>query len=233
MRDLLDEEAIRRNLEAVEEGMNRAAGKAGRAVGDITLLAVTKTWPTEVLERAFALGLRDFGENRVQELEEKVPALSEEIRWHLIGPLQKNKVRKVIPLAGTIHSVDRLSLAERMSRIAGEEGLTRDVFWQVNLAGETQKAGFSTEELRQLAGQLWEMPNLNPQGLMIIPPFDPDPEAARASFAGLREFRDELEGELGERLPELSMGMSHDYAVAIEEGATQVRVGSALFGKRG
>lgn len=223
---------LKANLDAVRERMAAAALRAGRQPGDIQLLAVSKTVPVEVLERAIQAGIRSFGENRVQELEGKAPVLPGDLDWHLIGPLQKNKVRRVLSLAGSIHSVDSLELAQRIDRIAEEEGRRPVVYWQVNVGDEASKSGFSAEELCRCAEALAALRHQRVAGLMAIPPFVPDPWDARHHFRQLRELRDALETQLGWSLPGLSMGMSHDFEVAIEEGATVVRVGSALFGAR-
>lgn len=230
---MVDLGTLRENLEAVRGRMAAAGARAGRKPGEVQLLTVSKTWPAAVLELAVQAGIESFGENRVQEMEEKAPVLPGHLEWHLIGPLQKNKVRRAMALAGTIHSVDSLELALRVDRIAGEEGRHPKVYWQVNVGDETTKAGFSEESLRGSVEDLMALRNQEVLGLMAIPPFVPDPEEARRFFVRLRELRDDLEQKTGRRLPGLSMGMSHDFEVAIEEGATVVRVGSALFGERG
>jgi len=229
---MVDAETLRKNLERVTTRMAEAARRAGRAPEEVRLLAVTKTWPVEVLERVVEAGIRSFGENRVQELEEKVPALPADLDWHLIGHLQKNKARKAVALAGTIHSLDSLALARRVDRIAREEGRRLRVYWQVKVGGEQSKTGFDPDELRACAGELGSLASLHIEGLMAIPPFTAEPDDARRFFVELREFRDQLARETGTALSGLSMGMSHDFEVAIEEGATIVRVGSALFGPR-
>ena len=226
-------ETLQENLESVKQRMAAAAARCGRQPADVQLLAVSKTWPVEVLELAVKAGVSCFGENRVQELEEKVSALPAHLDWHLIGPLQKNKVRRALSLAGKIHSIDSLELAQRLDRIAADEGRVPEVYWQVHVGDEASKSGFSEERLRRSLEDLLDLRNQKVLGLMAIPPFTPDPEDARPFFSYLREFRDELSIHTGLPLPGLSMGMSHDFEVAIEEGATIVRVGSALFGGRG
>ncbi len=226
-------DSIANNLEQVETRIAKACEKAGRAREEVQLLAVSKTWPAETVFLAYDAGLTLFGENKVQEAIAKVPQLPDRITWHLIGSLQRNKVRKALPVFDTFHSIDSLALAQQTDRIAGELGLHPHVYLQVNLAGEASKHGFAPEELRSQFEELLGLSRLQIQGLMILPPFDPEPENVRASFAGLREFRDKLAEESGISLPELSMGMSHDFEVAIEEGSTIVRVGTAIFGKRG
>jgi pyridoxal phosphate enzyme (YggS family) len=212
--------------------MDAAAAKAGRAPSDVTLLAVSKTWPAEMVRMAVDAGQTRFGENKVQEGEVKAPLLPSHLEWHHIGNLQKNKVRKALAVFSTIHGVDSLDLARQIDRIAGEDGLEPPVYLQVNLAQEASKHGFTADGLRQDFESLLELPRLRILGLMMIPPFTPEAEDSRPRFAELRVFRDQLSAEFGVPLPGLSMGMSHDFGVAIEEGATIVRVGSASFGSR-
>ena len=226
-------DSIANNLEQVEARIAKACEKAGRAREEVQLLAVSKTWPAETVFLAYDAGLTLFGENKVQEAIAKVPQLPDRITWHLIGALQRNKVRKALTVFDTFHSIDSLALAQQTDRIAAEMGLFPQVFLQVNLAGEASKHGFAPAELLSQFEQLLDLSRLQIQGLMILPPFDPEPENVRASFAGLREFRDELAEKSGISLPQLSMGMSHDFDVAIEEGSTIIRVGTAIFGKRG
>jgi PLP dependent protein len=230
---MADPEIIRANLEKVHHLIDAAASRAGRAAGDVTLLAVSKTWPAEVVRLAVDAGQTRFGENKVQEGEAKAPVLPSFLEWHHIGNLQKNKVRKALAVFATIHGVDSLDLARQIDRVAAEEGLEPAVYLQVNLAREASKSGFAAEDLRRDFEAILELPRLRILGLMIIPPFTPEAEDSRPAFAALRAFRDELTRDFGIPLPGLSMGMSHDFAVAIEEGATIVRVGSAIFGSRG
>jgi len=230
---MADPEIIRANLEKVHHLIDAAASRAGRAPEEVTLLAVSKTWPAEVVRLAVDAGQTRFGENKVQEGEAKAPVLPSFLEWHHIGNLQKNKVRKALAVFGTIHGVDSLDLARQIDRIAAEEGLEPAVYLQVNLAREASKSGFAAEDLRRDFEAILELPRLRILGLMIIPPFTPEAEDSRPAFTALRAFRDELTREFGIPLPGLSMGMSHDFAVAIEEGATIVRVGSAIFGSRG
>lgn len=224
--------SIAENLEAVRVRIADAASRAGRDAGEVELVAVSKTWPASMVAEAFEAGQRAFGENKVQELIEKAPALPEEIRWHLIGHLQKNKVRKVLPVCASVHSIDSIDLARRVDRIAGEEGLTVEGLLQVNVAGDDAKFGFTRDEVRGVIDEVAGLEQLAVRGLMTVPAYDPDPEKVRPHFARLRELRDELASASGWQLPELSMGMSHDFEVAIEEGATLVRVGSSIFGQR-
>lgn len=217
----------------VRERIGEACRAAGRPAESVRLLAVSKTRPAGEIEAAAAAGIRHFGENRVQEAAAKLPSVRAEIVPHLIGRLQRNKARAAVRLFPVVESVDSVPLALRLSRIAGEEGRPLTVLAQVDLAGEAAKTGIPAVELDRALAEIRELPRLTVAGLMLIPPFDPDPEAARPYFARLRE--------LGERLaaagslpaePELSMGMSHDFPTAIAEGATTVRIGTALFGPR-
>jgi pyridoxal phosphate enzyme (YggS family) len=220
-------------LQAIRERLRTACERSGRELSAVELLAVSKTFPIEAIREAMEAGQLLFGENKVQEVLVKVPALPSNLRWHLIGHLQSNKVRKVLPHVDAVHSVDSLDLARDIQRIGGELGLFPKVYLEVNLAAESTKHGFKPADLREGAlDALYEMDRLHIQGLMCIPPFDPLPEKTRPYFATLRQVRDELEKRGGAPLPKLSMGMSHDFEVAIEEGATIVRVGSALFGER-
>ena len=223
---------IAQRLQEIRDRVAAAARRSGRVPEEVALVAVSKTFPPELIREAAQAGQRLFGESRVQECLEKIPALSPQLRWHFIGHLQSNKVRKVLPLCEAFHSVDSASLAQDMDRIAGEEGCRPQIYLQVNVAEEARKFGFAEEALRRAIGPLLELPRVEVVGLMTIPPLAADPEASRRHFAALRELRDRLEAETGVPLPGLSMGMSGDFEVAIEEGATVVRVGSVLFGGR-
>jgi len=198
----------------------------------VTLVAVSKTWPAAVVREAVDAGQRVFGENKVQELLGKAPELPDDLEWHLIGHLQKNKARKVVSVAAATVRLDSVDLAQRLDRIAGEEGLEPRVFVQVNVSGDDAKFGFAPDELAPALEEMLPLEHLRIEGLMTVPAYDPDPERVRPHFARLRELRDELAERLGRPLPGLSMGMSHDFPVAIEEGATLVRVGSSIFGQR-
>jgi PLP dependent protein len=224
--------SIAENLEAIRERVAAAAGRAGRTLADVELLAVSKTFPPEAIQEAVDAGQRVFGENKVQELLAKQPLLASKLRWHLIGHLQSNKVRKVLPIAEVIHGVDSLDLAKDIDRIGTELGLRPKVFLEVNLAAESTKHGFKPDELKRQLDDLYTLERIEIQGLMCIPPFDANAEHTRRYFVTLRALRDELEKVGGAPLPKLSMGMSHDFEVAIEEGSTIVRVGSAIFGTR-
>jgi pyridoxal phosphate enzyme (YggS family) len=224
---------IDERLAEVRARMAGASRKAGREAGETELVAVTKTHPPEAIQEAIAAGQMLFGENRVQEARVKMPLVSSRARWHFIGHLQKNKVRQALPVFEMLHSIDSLALARDVQRIADEDGQRPRVLLEVNVAGEGSKFGFKPATLEQeLEVLIAEMPRLDVGGLMAIPPFSPKPEDSRKYFAALRELRDRLQESLRVGLPELSMGMSGDYEVAIEEGATLVRVGTAIFGER-
>ncbi len=220
---------MRENLAEVHEKIEKVAQRCGRNADEVELIAVSKTHSTEVLREAIEAGATVFGENKVQEAEEKIEELGKEnLEWHLIGHLQSNKVRKAVKLFDVIHTLDSVELAERLERICIEENRTSlSVLAQVDLAGEKTKNGIGEKELPNLIEFLKTCKRLKFDGLMIIPPFFEDIEKARPFFRRLREIRDEF-------LPngELSMGMSHDFEIAIEEGATLVRVGTAIFGQR-
>ena len=224
--------SIQKNLDTVRGEIREAEQASGRPEGSVTLVAVSKTWPVAVIEEAVAAGQRIFGENKVQEIVAKVPAMRDDLQWHLIGHLQKNKTRKVLPLCSLIESIDSIELAQQADRIAGEMEVRPSVLIQVNVSEDGAKFGFSIDEVWRHWSSLLALKNLTVKGLMTVPAFQPDPELVRPDFAKLRELRGALADEFGEEIPELSMGMSHDYRVAIEEGATLVRVGSSIFGKR-
>ena len=223
---------INEKLGLVQSKIAEAAKRSGRQPDEVALVAVTKTFPVEVIREAFDAGHRLFGENRVQELLAKQPLLPSSVRWHLIGHLQSNKVRKVLPVIEAIHSVDSLDLARDINRIAAETGAAPRVFLEVNVAGEASKHGFVPAELEAALDGVLSLDRLEIQGLMCVPPISAEPEDSRRHFIFLREFRDRLEKRAGIPVRGLSMGMSGDYEVAVEEGATIVRVGSAIFGGR-
>jgi hypothetical protein len=220
------------NLERVREQIAQAAANAGRDVKDVELVAITKTQPIEKVREAVEAGQTLFGESRVQEARAKIPELSSNIRWHFVGHLQKNKVRLALPLFEMIHSVDSLGLAQDINRIAEEEGLYPRVLLEVNVAGEGSKFGFAPDDLRKQMGALLTLSRLSIEGLMCIPPLASESEDSRKFFVEVRELRDSLEKEFNMKLPELSMGMTQDFAIGIGEGATLVRVGTAIFGER-
>ena len=229
---------LRERAAAVSGRIEAAARRAGRDPRGVTLVAVSKTHPAALVREARDAGLEDFGENRVQEAEAKVEELKAEapaVRWHLIGALQANKARRAARLFDLIHSVDSVALVERLERLCAEDGrATLDVLLQVDLAGEETKGGAGERELPALAEALKGCERVRCRGLMILPPFYDDAERVRPFFRRLRDLRDEwgARGLFGGGAGELSMGMSHDFEVAIEEGATMVRVGTAIFGAR-
>jgi pyridoxal phosphate enzyme (YggS family) len=224
--------SIAENLDRVRAQIADAARKSGRSLGDIELLAVSKTHEAEKVRAAFDAGQQLFGESRVQEARAKIPLLPSALRWHFVGRLQKNKIRHALPLFELFHSLDSLSLARDMNRIAEEEGLHPRVLLEVNVAGEGSKIGFAPDALRAEMEALLALPRLTIEGLMTIPPFTAEAEESRPYFVALRELRDRFAAQFQIALPQLSMGMSGDFAIAIEEGATLVRVGTAIFGKR-
>lgn len=221
---------IEENLAAVRARIASAAQAAGRTPDEVTLVAVSKTHPPESLREAIAAGATIFGENRVQEAEDKIREVGRgTAEWHLIGHLQANKARRAVQLFDVIESVDSVELAQRLDRICGEEGrASLDVLIQADLAGEETKSGCPEGDLPALINAIGECTHLRLRGLMIVPPFFENPEDARPYFARLRSIRDELVPD-----GELSMGMSHDLEAAISEGSTMVRIGTAIFGSRG
>jgi PLP dependent protein len=220
---------MNKRLLEIQNRIAVAAEKSGRNATDVTLIAVSKTHPVNTLREAISLGISVFGENKIQEADTKIAELGREnIEWHLIGHLQGNKARKAAKSFDVIHTLDSMELAMRIERICEEENISQiGVFVQVDLAGEITKSGISEEELPKLIEYLSNCKFLKLDGLMIIPPYFDDVESVRPYFARLRQLRDILLPNGG-----LSMGMSHDFEVAIEEGATHVRVGTAIFGER-
>jgi len=223
---------VAENLERVRAQIAQAAAKSGRSVEDVELVAISKTHDAEKVREAIEAGQSLFGESRVQEARVKIPELPSSLRWHFVGHLQKNKIRHALPLFELIHSVDSLALAQDINRIAEEDGMHPRVLLEVNVAGEGSKFGFAPEKLREEMESLLALPRLSILGLMCIPPVADEAEASRKYFVALREFRDSLQTECHVDLAQLSMGMTQDYAVAVEEGATLVRVGTAIFGER-
>lgn len=219
-------------LQRVREQISVAARAAGRDPGEVGLVAVSKTQPAPAVREAFDAGQAVFGESRAQELVAKAPLLPSVTRWHFIGHLQRNKIRKILPLIELFHAVDSVDLALDMDRIAAEFGLFPRVLLEVNVSGERSKFGFKPDAVRAEMGRLLTLPRLQVEGFMTIPPAGGSPEDARPFFARLRTLRDEIAAESGARLTTLSMGMSGDFATAIEQGATLVRVGTAIFGPR-
>ena len=220
------------NLAEVRDRISAACSKSGREVGSVELIAVSKTFPAEAIREAALCGQTLFGESRLQEAEPKMALLPDKLRWHFIGRVQSNKVRKILPLFETIHAIDSLRLAQYSAGIADELGLFPKVFLQVNVGEEASKGGFEPDVLESEMEALLSVERLEILGLMTIPPAGPDAESSRKWFAELRNLRDRMEKKFDVSLPQLSMGMSGDYEIAIEEGATQVRVGSSIFGKR-
>lgn len=224
--------ALAERLQSIRHRLQAAAARAGRDPAGIELMAVSKTFPVEVIAQAVAAGQTLFGENRVQELLAKAPALPSHLRWHLIGPLQSNKVRKILPHVEAIQSLHSPEIARHIQRIAAELDLRPRVLIEVNIAGEPSKHGFTPDDLKARLDDLLALDRLRIEGLMAIPPFTDEPENARPHFAALRQLRDDLQTRHSHPLPVLSMGMSHDFEAAIEEGSTLVRVGTAIFGAR-
>jgi pyridoxal phosphate enzyme (YggS family) len=215
-------------LAAVEERLAAACRRAGRARADVTLVAVTKTVGPEVAGVLASLGVPDLGESRPQELWRKAAALPA-ARWHLVGHLQRNKVERTLPLVARIHSVDSVRLLRTLEEEAGRRGRAVDALLEVNASGESAKHGFGPDELPGLAPVLGELRHVRVDGLMTMAAYEEDPERTRPTFARLRQLRDRLAAEAGGPLPHLSMGMTNDFEVAVEEGATLVRLGTVLF----
>lgn len=230
--------SIAENIAQVRERVRVAAMRAGRDPGAITLMAVSKTFPAESIREAFGAGIRVFGENRVQEFAGKADALRDlnDARWHLIGHLQSNKAGKAAELFQAVDSVDSLKLAEKLAEAARTAGRKLRVLVEINIGGETAKTGIGPDsaELDRVLVEMTRLQHLEVRGLMTVPPYTEDPQGARPYFRRLRELRDQIAGQNlpGVGMDELSMGMSHDFEVAIEEGSTCVRVGSAIFGRR-
>ena len=224
--------SVAANLERVLAQISDAARKAGRSPDDVQLVAISKTHDAERIREAVEAGQNLFGESRVQEARAKIPLLPSNLCWHFVGHLQKNKIRHALSLFELFHSVDSLSLAQEINRIAEEEGMHPRVLLEVNVAGEGSKFGFRPDKLRQDMEALLALPRLSIEGLMTIPPLAKEAEASREYFVDLRELRDRLETEFQMKLPHLSMGMTNDFPVAVEEGATLARVGTAIFGER-
>ena len=225
---------IKENVARVRERVGAACRRCGRAPDDVKLLAISKTFPPESIRAAYEVGLRDLGENRVQEAKAKRPALADlSITWHLVGHLQTNKAKAARELFHWVHSVDSFRLAQKLDQAAAPGGRL-PILLEVNLGGEESKAGVGAPEIAQLAEQISQLATLEIRGLMVIPPFFDDPEQVRPYFRRLRELAQEIDarGIANVSMRELSMGMSNDFEVAIEEGATIIRVGTAIFGPR-
>ena len=230
----ISQQQLAANIAAVRSAIAAAAQRAGRDPATITLIAVSKTKPVELVAMAHRLGVTDFGENRVQEALPKISAFHPpDVRWHMIGRLQSNKAGKVAEAFDWVQSIDSLHLARTLDQQAAKQAKRLPVLLEVNVAGEESKAGLAPADLPALARQIAELPNLAIQGLMTVAPLVADPEQVRPVFRALRELRDHVRDELPQcTWQQLSMGMTDDYSVAIEEGATIVRIGRAIFGER-
>jgi len=226
-------QSIANAIENIQSRVRWAAERVGRDPDGIKLLAVSKNFPANSNEEAFLAGQLSFGESRLQEAESKIRHLDGVLDWHFIGNLQRNKVRKILPLFPTIHSVSSFKLAQFMDRVASELDLNPKIFLEVNIGDEESKHGFEVEDLEKKFPYLLEMKHLNIQGLMSIPPITDSLDGVRPYFRALKEFQNTLIQKYQIDLPELSMGMSGDFEIAVEEGSTIVRVGSAIFGRRG
>jgi PLP dependent protein len=227
----VSEEDLAGRLKAVRSRIADAARRSGRAPEDVTLVAISKTQPTDVIARAIDAGATDLGENRAQELKQKVAVLGDRPRWHFVGHLQSNKVRSVVGSVVLVHSVDRFGLAEAIARRAAMLGLVQDLLIEVNVSGEASKHGVEPPRAVALAEEIAGLEAVRVVGLMTMAPFSDDPESSRLHFAALRELGSTLRSSLPDAV-ELSMGMTRDFEVAVEEGATLVRVGEAIFGAR-
>ena len=222
------------NLSEVQKRIERAARRAGRNPDEIKLIAVSKTKPVEMIREIYAAGIRDFGENKVQEITAKSPVLPEDINWHMIGHLQRNKVKQVIDKACLIHSVDSMRLAHQISEDAVKKGITVPILLEVNIAGEESKYGFTAEETSQILPDIAALPGITVKGLMTSAPFVENPEENRQYFRLMKQLCVDLKAQNIDNtdMDYLSMGMTNDFEVAVEEGATHVRVGTAIFGER-
>jgi pyridoxal phosphate enzyme (YggS family) len=225
---------LRTRIESVRQRIEAARARAGRA-DEVTLVAVTKTHPADVVRAAIAAGVADVGENRVQEMDEKVAEVGRRaVRWHLIGHLQRNKAARAVALADLVHSLDSIRLAEALSTEAVKAGVIVPALVQVNTSGEESKFGLAPEEAIDAVGRMAELPGLRLEGMMTMAPFTDDQAVIRRTFAGARRLREEAERQVPAFTGQhLSMGMSNDFEAAVEEGSTLVRVGSTLFGERG
>ncbi|MCI8637966.1 MAG: YggS family pyridoxal phosphate-dependent enzyme [Coprococcus sp.] len=225
---------LRNRLESIEARINDACRRAGRKREEVTLIAVSKTKPAEMVEEVYGAGIRCFGENKVQELSEKYEKLPKDIHWHMIGHLQRNKVKSVVGIAELIHSVDSLRLADAIDKEAQKKGIRAKILIEVNMAREDSKFGIMPEEALDFVKEAAKLTNIQVQGLMTIAPFVADPEENRKYFSALRKLSVDISKEKVNNvcMGVLSMGMTNDFEVAIEEGATMVRIGTAIFGER-
>ncbi|HEY2082978.1 MAG TPA: YggS family pyridoxal phosphate-dependent enzyme [Verrucomicrobiae bacterium] len=224
--------SLAENLDSIQQRIRAACDRAGRAPDSVTLLAVTKGQPPEVVNEAGKLGLVFFGENKIQEAKAKIPLCAGRLRWHFIGHLQTNKCRDAVELFEMIQSVDSLHVAQEISKRADLAGKTMPILLEVNLAGEASKFGYRPDAVEAELNQINALPRIEVHGLMTVPPWTANAENVRPVFRQLRELKQRCEQILGAPLPHLSMGMTGDFEVAIEEGATMVRIGTALFGAR-
>lgn len=222
------------NLKEVEAKIEAACKRANRSRNDVTLIAVSKTKPIEMLQEAYELGIRDFGENKVQEVCEKYPQMPSDTTWHMIGHLQRNKVKQIVGKAALIHSVDSVRLAEEIEKEAQKQNVTVDILLEVNVAEEDSKFGLKVDEVLEAVTQISAFSHIRIKGLMTIAPFVENPEENRAVFSSLRKLSVDIASKNIDNVSVdiLSMGMTNDYEVAIEEGATMIRVGTGIFGKR-
>lgn len=229
---IVSPETVKANLDRVKSLIRSAADRAGRQEEEVAIIGATKSVSPDTIRSALAAGLTRFGENYLQEARAKQEALPDPAEWHFIGHLQRRKAREVVQRFALIHSLDRPELADEINRRAGELGKRARVLIEVNLASEAMKSGIHRDEVESLVRRCASLHHVSLEGLMTMPPYDPDPEMSRPYFRLLRNLRDELARSLSFPLPELSMGMSTDFEVAVEEGATLVRIGTALFGPR-
>jgi len=220
------------NIDRVKEELAGIIASSGRQMDDVTLMAVSKTWPAEHIQKAVDAGHSVFGENKLQEGELKIPKMPAHLEWHFIGGIQRNKVRKILPLFNVIHSVDSTKLANHINNVALDFKMKPRVYLQINIGEEEQKGGFSEEGIFSNLDVLLQFEAIHIEGLMCIPPAVERVEDSREHFVALRELRDRIESKFSISLPGLSMGMSADYKIAVEEGSTIIRVGSSIFGKR-
>ena len=227
-------EDFRKNLKTIEENIQAACDRVGRSRDEVTLIAVSKTKPVSDLEAVYELGARCFGENKVQELVDKIEVMPKDIKWHMIGHLQRNKVKYIVDKVSLIHSVDSLRLAQEISKQAVKKDVNVDVLIEINIGNEDSKFGVSADEVKKLVRETAILPNISVKGLMCVAPYVVDSEENRAFFHKIKDLSVDIMSENIDNVSMgiLSMGMSNDYEVAIEEGATMVRIGSNLFGKR-
>lgn len=225
---------VKENLITVEQNIQKACARAGRSRSEVQLIAVSKTKPVEMLQEAWDCGIRDFGENKPQEIRDKFPQLPEDIRWHMIGHLQRNKIKYIIDKVCMIHSIESVRLAEAVSEEAAKHGRIIPVLVEVNMAGEESKFGVRPEETEAFIREISVLPNIRVDGLMTIAPYTENPEDNRVHFRNLKKLCVDINGKNIDNvvMSNLSMGMTGDYEVAIEEGATMVRVGTGIFGER-